>query len=666
MLRPPSFFKSIPPKADNRPQSSPFPSENKIPDPQNATKLRDQAITLTTEHSIQIRELNQRISLHLTDIQNLKTSLYDREIAFSREKNDLESDFKNTVNAIEEEKETFLGKIHELESILTQQQHDKHDREQQIRSEKEENVRLKQSINSIVTYPEREREYKSTITELSTQLEHSLKQIQFLNLRLDAFQDILKLQERNLAQNSNESIANLLAMWREKVFELLIRNKYIQIDTDSNTKCFEFQFISYQDKICKLENESELQKLCVNERSVQIESLYEDLTAVSAKNRQLVVSINSHQSLEKVFKHTTQNNLAKLSKLSHLISNLYEDNAGKITLLLHRVSFLKDRVGFLVDYLGQNRARLRPSHEQAVQTCFPDSCINHVDFCGEDILTLPHGTLVNEIQLLIRERGILRNKMRENSDSSKQELQQFRQNSTLEIERLRNELEMIQQGNLNVTKENEFYQNEIEKLEINNRENEMKIQNLQSRLLENNSHSERERNLLRQDLQQKHSESLNELENRLHEVNQNYCQVQEQLSEAYRTADEQKELAIGNLKIENQDLKRKLEETRLHLQAMEAEKSILSSSLRTIKLSQNTKQPLIQSANLIQELSTESPLLTSLAELPQSRFDDDTPLDDNEDTSQIPSTPNNHMVPAREIVSMVQELTQLSSQIFSL
>ena len=82
---------------------------------------------------------------------------------------------------------------------------------------------------------------------------------------------------------------------------------------------------------------------------------------------------------------------------------------------------------------------MRPSHEQVVQNCFPDSCINHVDFCGEDILTLPHGTLVNEIQLLIKERGILRNKMRENSDSSRQELQQFRQNSTLEIERLRNE-----------------------------------------------------------------------------------------------------------------------------------------------------------------------------------------------------------------------------------
>ena len=664
MLRPPSFFKFITPQTDNRPKSSPLPTENKIPDPPNATELQDKLITLTTAHSIQIRELDQQIAQHLNDIQSLKFSLNEREIGFSRERIDLEREHKNTINAIEEEKELFLAKIHELESILTQQQHDKQEREQQIQSEKEVNIRLKQSINSIVTYPEREQQYKSSITELNTQIEHSLKQIQLLNLRLDALQDILKLQERNLTQNSDESIGNLLAIWRDKVFELLIHKKYIQIDSHSNTKRFEFQFRVYQDKVCKLENELELQKLCVNERSVQIESLYEDLTAVSVKNRQLVVSINSFQSLEKVFKHTTQTNLAKLSKLSQLINNLYEDNVGKITLLLHRIAFLRDRVGFLVDYLGENRNRLKPGHERAVQTCFPDSCLNHVDFLGEDILSLPHGTLVNEIQLLMRERGILRNKMRENSDSSKQELQQIRQASTVEIERLRNELETLQQGNINCTIENDFFQSEIEKFELINRENEIKIQNLQSQLLENNSHFEQERNLLRQDLQQKHSESLNELENRLHEVNQDYCQVQEQLGEAYRTADEQKELAIGNLKIENQDLRRKLEETRLHLQAMEAEKSILTSSLRTIKSSQTTKQPQIQSTNLIQELSTESSLLTSLAELSQCSHEGETPLNDNGDNN-IPSTPN-QIVPARELVSMVQELSQLSSQIFSL
>lgn len=662
MLRPPSYFKPTTSQADNRPQSSPLPTENKVPDPLNTTRLQDQLITLTTEHTLEIKELNQQITQYLTDIQNLKTSLSDREIAFSREKNDLEREYKNTINTTQEENDTFLGKIHELESILTQQQYDRQEREQQIQSEKEENIRLKQSINSIVTYPEREQEYKSTITELNTQVEHSLKQIQFLNLRLDALQDILELQERNLTQNSNESIENLLAMWRGKVFELLIRKKCIQIDTDTNTERLEFQFRSYQDKICKLENESELQKLCINERSVQIESLYEDLTAVSTKNRQLVASISSYQNLEKEFKQTTQNNLTKLSKLSRLVNNLYEENASKITLLLHRISFLKDRVGFLVDCLIHNRTRLKPSHEQAVQTCFPDSCLHHVELCGEDILSLPHGTLVNEIQLLVRERGILRKKLRENSDSSKQELQQFKQDSTLEIEGLRNELRVIQQGNFNVTQENQFFQSEIEKLEKNNQENEMKIQNLHSKLLENNSHHEQERSFLRQDLQQKHSESLNELENRLHEVNQNYCQVQGQLSEAYRTADEKKELAIGNLKIENQDLRRKLEETRVHLQAMEAEKSILSSSLRTIKSSQNSKQPLIQSANLIQELSIESPLQTLLTELPH---DDDTPPDANGNPIQVPSTPN-HIVPARELVSMVQELTQLSSQIFSL
>ena len=67
--------------------------------------------------------------------------------------------------------------------------------------------------------------------------------------------------EMKLVNTSLIQPYNIVGQGREKVLELLIRNKYIQIDTDSNTKCFEFQFRAYQDRICKLENESELQKV---------------------------------------------------------------------------------------------------------------------------------------------------------------------------------------------------------------------------------------------------------------------------------------------------------------------------------------------------------------------------------------------------------------------
>ncbi|KAI6661587.1 hypothetical protein LOD99_13460 [Oopsacas minuta] len=672
MLRPPSFFKSITPSEDKQPQTFQFVTDHISTDPQiskeNVSKLENQIHILTSEHdqntrlhSIQIQELNEQITQQFSDIEFLKKAQNDRKFAFTNEKNDLEREYIDKFDTIHAENETHLSKINELENIITEQQQYKQEIEQQIYAEKEENIRLKQSLNSIVSYPEREKEYTDTIAELNTQVDYNLKQILFLNLRLESLQDILKIQERNVTQNSDESVGNLLTAWRGKVFELLMRSKFSQIETESSAKHFAFESNTFKDKISKLENETELQKLCINERSAQVDSLCEDITVITARNNQLSICINSHESLQTLFNQSAQNSFSQMTKLSSLLDNFNAPFVSKITLLQHRITFLKDRIGFLVDYFRDNQSRLKPSCDQAVQTNFPNSCLNHIDSSREGILSLTHGTLANEIQMLVRERSILRNKMKENSDISKQEIQQIKQQSNIEIEKLQNDFEQIQKENIKICQENVFSQNELEKLQKTNQENENKIQNLEANMFDNNVRYEQERKLLRQNLQETHSESLNELENRLNEVNQNYSELQHQLNEALSNAQEQKELAIGNLKIENQDLQRKLEETRLHLQAMEAEKNTLSISLRNMQKLQPIKLP---------EHSIEDPLPTSTPELLTQNIPEtiDTAPIDSETynlSNEIPTAPK-HTVPASELFSMVQELTQLSSQIFSL
>ena len=675
MLRPPSFFKPSAPQEERQTRSLiPLPSDNNETQTprENATGLKEQVNTLTLElnqcelkYSIQIRRLNEQITELLTEIQSLKKLQNEKEIMFSNEKIELEIQNTKRLNGFHEENEVAITRMHELQSLLSEQEREKQEMEQSYYQEKEENSRLKQSIGSIISYPDREVKYKNTITELNTQLEYGCNQIQFLHLRLEALQDILKLQERNLSQNTDDNVRGLLTTWREKVFELLMRGKVNQIETESLAKQFDLESKEFKEKAAHLQNESELQKLCISEKTAQVAFLSEDITIINGKNLQLSGSINLHQNLANQYKNLNENSLSKLTHFSHQLDNFSDKQIGIISLLQHRIAFMTDRVGFLVEYLRHSQSSLKPTRELAVQTSFPDSVLTHVHTNNETILSLTRGTLVNEIQLLVRERTILRNKLRENSEISKRELKQLKEDYFSEKEGLLNQIEQISVENRQLSRENSSFRNDLEKLQESSRDTELKIVELKSTLVETNRQHELDRNLLIQDLQDKHSESLNELENRLAEVHENYKDLQGQLNTAQIKAREEKELALGNLKLEKQDLNRRLEEMRLHLQAVEAEKNILSLTIQTMTSSQKPMQPSIQvplenhQAKSVIEFSPQIPEFSNTAI--------NTPRDEQNtfEANETCSSPM-HRVPASELVSMVQELAQLSTQVFSL
>ena len=677
MLRPPSFFKPSTPLEERQP---PFliPSSSDNNDPQtpheNTAELKEQIETLTSEHnqtelrySIQIRRLNEQITHHLTEIQTLKRLQIDKEIIVSNDKNELEIQHTNIINRIQEENEVVTTKVHELENLLSGHEREKQELKQHLYLENEENSRLKQSISSIVSYPDREQKYKNTIAELNTQLEHGSKQIQFLYLRLEALQDIIKLHERNSSQNPNDNVGSLLTTWREKVFELLMHGKMNQIETTALSKQFNLETNQLRNKLNFHQRESELQKLCINEKSAQVASLHQDITIMEGKNNQLSDTINLHRNLVNIYTDSNENSLSQLTHFSHQLDNFCDKQVGIISLLQHRIAFLTERVGFLVDYLRHSQSSLRPTREFAVQTSFPDSVLTHVDTNNEVILSLTRGTLANEIQLLVRERTILQNKLRENSEITKRELKQLKEDSAFEKEELLSQIEQISFANTELSKENEAFRNDLEKFQESSRETEVKIAELKSALVETNRQHNQDRKALLQDLQERHTESLNELENRLREVDENYANLQGQLNTARSNAREEKELALGNMKLENQDLNRRLEEMKLHLQAVEAEKKILSLSFQTIASSQKVIQPTLSQVHSEDHQSKSvrefSPQITEIDNTPIH-----TPRNEHNTLEVISSEPHSpiHRVPASELVSMVQELAQLSTQVFSL
>ena len=669
MLRPPSFFAPSTLREDRQPPSlipTSFDSNDKhIPYEANSD-LQGQVSTLTSElnqcelrYSIEIRRLNEQITHHLTEIQTLKKLQSEKEIAFSNDKNELEIQNANTIDRLHAENETVTSKVWELENLLSKYERDKQEIERNLSLETEENARLKQSISSILSYPDREHRYKSTITELNTQLEHGCNQIHFLQLRLESLQDIIKLHERNVTQHTNTNFGNVLTAWREKVFELLMQKKLNQTDTNDLTKKFNLESKEFRDKLNMIQNEFELQKLCINDKSAQVDGLLQDITIVTERNTQLSDTISVQQNLVNICRDSCENSFSQLTHFSHQLDNYSDKQVGIISLLQHRITFLTDRVGFLVDYHGHSNSRLRPTREFAVQTNFPESVLTHGDTSNELVLSLTRGTLANEIQLLVRERTILRNKLRENSEISKRELKQVREDSAYEKEEFLKQFEQISLEKRQLSNENETLRDNLDTLQESNEHTEIEIAEFKSLLIETKQQHVQERQDSLKDLQRKHTDSLNELENRLREVHENNSTLQDQLNTAHSNAREEKELALNGMKLENQDMKRRLEEMRLHLQAVEAEKNILSLSVQTMTSSQYVTQP-------TQIHSSKSVIQSS----PQVTEDNNTPIytpHDEQITFEAASHSSPiHRVPTSELVSMVQELAQLSTQVFSL
>ena len=640
-------------------------------------ELRRQIDLLTIElnrselsYSTQIRELNEQITLYLTDIQVLKSAQDQRGTQFLSEKHNLEEKFSNEIELMRGENNIALERMKELEILLSRLESEKQDLEQKIYLENEENTRLKLSLNSITTYPDREESYKISIEELTTQLEHETKQIQFLNLRLEALQDILKLQEKNMVQNSTESFENVLTTWRGKVFELLMRERIIKYNSDQNQRLINKEFECFTERIARLENESDLQKLSINEKSAQVASLSEEIILANCSNSKLLNCVSCYRESDKTCKVNLTNILTQLRTFSDTIDNLCGKKLTVFGNMHHRIMFISERVSFLVGYLTNHQSRLKPQREVATQTIFPDSClVQNEQIDSERINLLSHGTLVNEVQLLIRDRSILQNKLRDSSDMAMRKFEVMCENTNLEKEKLLSEISELNFDKNKLIEENGVYQEDLEKFKLDCEKNEDIRNDLERELEQNKREHEKQRKDILEELQARHSESLKDLDNRLREMCQNYTEQQEKARIAENNTQREVDLAVRNFQIENQDLKRKLEEMRIHLQAVESEKIMLSRSLQTLT---TTNSSLTHPCPLTKNISIQTMhKVSSVQPLENYSFHPDNESSASTDhrlvkTKESNPASSNHMVSASELYSLVQDITELSSHVLSM
>ncbi|XP_055054910.2 coiled-coil alpha-helical rod protein 1 isoform X1 [Misgurnus anguillicaudatus] len=209
--------------------------------------------------------------------------------------------------------------------------------------------KLRRYIGGNITEKKEEEDFRQQIQHLEKEKEALSLSVQLLNVRVNAANDILAIQEKELGEQAQSDplysgckAGQMLSVWRQKVFMLLVKLQTRDLQLHSERAHLQNMVSSLQQEVECLQSQNSVLKHHLEDKTAQLE-----LQHVHAQGlqQQLDSALKENAQLKEQNK-STERSLVDISETAHRVMSAINVKAGHMETVQSSVSQLNQRLAF--------------------------------------------------------------------------------------------------------------------------------------------------------------------------------------------------------------------------------------------------------------------------------------------------------------------------------
>uniref|UniRef100_A0A9J8CQ33 Coiled-coil alpha-helical rod protein 1 n=1 Tax=Cyprinus carpio carpio TaxID=630221 RepID=A0A9J8CQ33_CYPCA len=209
--------------------------------------------------------------------------------------------------------------------------------------------KLRTYIGSHITEEKEEEELRRQIQHLTKEKEALSLSVQLLNVRVNAANDILAIQEKELGEQvqtdplySGSKAGQMLSVWRQKVFMLLVKLQTRDLQLHTEKTQLHNMVSSLQQQVECLQSQNSVLQHQLEDKTAQLELQHVHTQGVQ---QQLDGALQENAQLKECNK-CTEGSLNDISETAHRVMSAIEMKAGQMEAVQSSVSQLNQRLAF--------------------------------------------------------------------------------------------------------------------------------------------------------------------------------------------------------------------------------------------------------------------------------------------------------------------------------
>ncbi|XP_043096867.1 coiled-coil alpha-helical rod protein 1 [Puntigrus tetrazona] len=209
--------------------------------------------------------------------------------------------------------------------------------------------KLRTYIGNHMTEKKEEEELRRQIQHLEKEKEALSLSVQLLNVRVNAANDILAIQEKELGEQvqtdplySGSKAGQMLSVWRQKVFMLLVKLQTRDLELHTEKTQLHNMVSSLQQQVECLQSQSSVLQHQLEDRTAQLELRHVQAQGVQ---QQLDCALQENAQLKECNTYT-EGSVNDISETAHRVMSAIEMKAGQMEAVQSSVSQLNQRLAF--------------------------------------------------------------------------------------------------------------------------------------------------------------------------------------------------------------------------------------------------------------------------------------------------------------------------------
>ncbi|XP_016331771.1 coiled-coil alpha-helical rod protein 1 isoform X1 [Sinocyclocheilus anshuiensis] len=293
---------------------------------------QDQLSTLKREYELQRQHLEKELQDSKQEMRRLQQKLETQNVmtGAAQEVTLLRTQIQEVIS----ERDELKNQLSVLNSSLLEQS--------------ECVQKLRTYIGSNIT-EKKEEELRRQIQHLEKEKEALSLSVQLLNVRVNAANDILAIQEKELGEQvqtdplySGSKAGQMLSVWRQKVFMLLVKLQTRDLELHMEKTQLHNMVSSQQQQVECLQSQNSVFQHQLEDKTAQLELQHVHAQGVQ---QQLDSALQENAQLKECNK-STEGSLNDISETAHRVMSAVEMKAGQMEAAQSSVSQLNQRLAF--------------------------------------------------------------------------------------------------------------------------------------------------------------------------------------------------------------------------------------------------------------------------------------------------------------------------------
>ncbi|TRY95236.1 hypothetical protein DNTS_023078 [Danionella cerebrum] len=294
---------------------------------------QDQLMTEKSEHESERRHLEKELQDSKQEIANLQEKL-ELQISMTDAMQEVTS-LRTQMQEVISERDSLRDQQRVLQSSLLEQS--------------ECVQKLRTYIGSNITERKEEEELRCQIQHLEKENEALSLSVQLLNVRVNAASDILAIQEKELGEQeqteplfSGSKAGQILSVWRQKVFMLLVQLQSRDVELHAEKAQLHSTVSSLKQEVESLQSQNSILQHHLEDKTAQLElervqsqGIQQQLDGVLQENAEL-----------KACNMSSEASLKRLGEMAHRVMSAVELKTGQMEAAQSSISQLNQRLAF--------------------------------------------------------------------------------------------------------------------------------------------------------------------------------------------------------------------------------------------------------------------------------------------------------------------------------